>query len=91
MNDQPMPRHIVDDLSDLKHTVEVTAPVVLCVPDIPHYLERAGQTHLSVVDVATLSIQQLEAVGKAWTEALIAKAVRRRELLRTERNTEKTR
>lgn len=58
-------------------TVTLTAPVAYKLPSLPNFLVASDS--LPGVDVADLSDDQIDQLGKAWTSALKAHASKRRE------------
>ena len=66
--------------------LELNLSVTVYVPSVPNFLRRYGSKDDTItVDIADLSIAQLEAVGKAWTVELLAYAGRRRTIRENER------
>lgn len=52
----------------MKRTVKVTRDVELNLPALPNFIRTNDGRTLSV---ASLSLAELEAIGKAWAQALI--------------------
>ncbi len=59
----------------LRTSVKVAREVELMLPAMPNFIQTADARTLSVAD---LSLAELEAIGKAWAQALIEHAGKKR-------------